>query len=955
MSPSSTAAPTAATTFCDLDPALFAQHRVRGRDGTLRPFDPERIARVIAKALLASEGGEVLTARSRDLSGILCRQVCDQLTARRPEGGTFDIEEIQDQAELQLMRASQHEAARRFVLFREGRRQLRAAQPAKAAPAEIPQLSVKLADGSTLPLDHGRLRRVISEACLGLEGVDATLLEKDTLASLFDGVPYAELQQAPIMAARMRLEEEPNYTFAAARLLLDTVREQAIGKPTTQTELAEQWQEYFSSSIRAGIDAGLLDPELANFDLARLAGACVLERDNQFQFLGLQILADRYFLHIKGRRIELPQSFWMRVAMGLAMRETDREAVAISFYEQLSTFRFVSSTPTLFNSGCTSPQLSSCFLTTIQDDLGEIFKSLRDDALLSKFSGGLGNDWSQVRALGSHIKGTNGKSQGIIPFMKVANDVAVAVNQGGKRKGAICGYLETWHLDIEEFLDLRKNTGDDRRRTHDMNTANWIPDLFMERIEQDGEWTLFSPNDVPRLHDSYGAEFRAAYTAAEADAAAGRIKLFKKVKAMALWRKMLTMIFETGHPWITFKDPCNLRSPQQHAGVVHSSNLCTEITLNTSRDEIAVCNLGSVNLVAHVLPAGAGDGTSGGIDLRKLEETVSVAMRMLDNVIDINLYTCPEARKSNFRHRPVGLGIMGFHDALCVRGIPFASPEAVQFADTSMEAVSYYAILASSKLAKERGAYQSYAGSLWSKGILPIDSIKLLADSRLAGQLDQDTSCALDWAPVRAHVAAHGMRNSNTLAIAPTATISNIIGVSQCIEPVYQNLFVKSNMSGEFTVVNMYLVDELKRRGLWDRQMCDDLKYLDGSVQKVARVPEHLRAMFATAFEVDPKWLIECASRRQKWIDQAQSLNLFLKEPSGKRLHEMYTLAWKKGCKTTYYLRSQGATHVEKSTGKSGQLNAVPTAPKAPSAPAAPAMPIGKVCDRSDPTCEACQ
>ena len=958
---STTAAPTpAAMPICDLDAGLFAHHRVRGRDGTLRPFDPERIARVITKALLAADGGEALSARARDLAAILCRQVCDQLTARRPEGGTFDIEEIQDQAELQLMRASQHDAARRFVLFREARRQARVAKPVVAKPAEVPELAVVHPDGSRRPLDLGRLRRVIAEACVGLEGVDAALLERDTLASLFDGVPYAELQQAPIMAARMRLEEEPNYTYSAARLLLDTVREQAIGRPTTQTELAEQWQEFFADSIRRGIDAGLLDAELANFDLARVAKACVLERDNQFQFIGLQILADRYFLHVQGRRIELPQSFWMRVAMGLAVRETDREAVAISFYEQLSTFRFVSSTPTLFNSGCTSPQLSSCFLTTIQDDLGEIFKSLRDDALLSKFSGGLGNDWTPVRALGSHIKGTNGRSQGVIPFMKVANDVAVAVNQGGKRKGAICGYLETWHLDIEEFLDLRKNTGDDRRRTHDMNTANWIPDLFMERIEQDADWTLFSPNDVPGLHDLYGAAFRAAYVKAEADAEAGRIKLSKKVKAVALWRKMLTMIFETGHPWVTFKDPCNLRSPQQHVGVVHSSNLCTEITLNTSRDEIAVCNLGSVNLVAHVLPANDASGQPGGIDLAKLEETVSVAMRMLDNVIDINLYTCPEARKSNFRHRPVGLGIMGFHDALCVRGIPFASPEAVQFADTSMEAVSFYAILASSRLAKERGTYQSYAGSLWSKGILPLDSIKLLADNRLPGQLDQDTSSTLDWSVVRAHVAEHGMRNSNTLAIAPTATISNIIGVSQCIEPVYQNLFVKSNMSGEFTVVNMYLADELKRSKLWDRQMCDDLKYLDGSVQKIARVPEHLRAMFATAFEVDPKWLIECASRRQKWIDQAQSLNLFLKEPSGKRLHEMYTFAWKKGCKTTYYLRSQGATHVEKSTGKAGQLNAVPaggkSAPRPSVEPAAPApMPIGKVCDRSDPTCEACQ
>ena len=947
MTSQTAAAPATQLPLSDLDAALFAHHRVRSRDGDLRPFNPERIGRAVAKALLAAEGGDVLSARSRDLTALLARQICEQLTARRPEGGTFDVEEIQDQAELSLMRASQHEAARRFVLYREARRQARSTQTvAKKAPLEVPQIAVTFPDGAKRPLDFDRLRRVIAEACTGLTGVSAELLEKDTFSSLYDGVPYNELVQAPVMAARMRLEEEPNYTFAAARLLLDTVREQALGRPTTQSELAEGWEDYFKAYIQRGIEAGLLDRELGNYDLARVAKACQLDRDNQFEFLGLQILADRYFLHVQGRRIELPQAFWMRVAMGLAVRETDREAVAISFYEQLSTFRFVSSTPTLFNSGCTSPQLSSCFLSTIQDDLGDIFKALRDDALLSKFSGGLGNDWTPVRALGSHIKGTNGKSQGVIPFMKVANDVAVAVNQGGKRKGAICAYLETWHLDVEEFLDLRKNTGDDRRRTHDMNTANWIPDLFMERVEADAEWTLFSPNDVPELHDKFGNEFRKSYEAAEAAVASGKLKLHKKIKALTLWRKMLGMLFETGHPWVTFKDPCNLRSPQQHAGVVHSSNLCTEITLNTSRDEIAVCNLGSVNLVAHV--------TAAGIDHQKLEETINVAMCMLDNVIEINLYTCPEARKSNLRHRPVGLGVMGHHDALCIRGLAFASDEAVAFADESMEAVSYYAILASSRLAKERGAYGSYQGSLWSKGILPIDSIKILADNRKPGQLNQDTSARMDWAPVRAHIAAHGMRNSNTLAIAPTATISNIIGVSQCIEPVYQNLFVKSNMSGDFTVVNMYLVEELKKRGLWDRQMCDDLKYYDGSVQKIARVPDHLKALFATAFEIEPKWLIEAASRRQKWIDQAQSLNLFMKEPSGKKLHDMYFLAWKTGCKTTYYLRSQGATHVEKSTGKSGQLNAVSTGGVVKPTVPAPTL-TGKTCDRSDPTCEACQ
>ncbi|MBA3686239.1 MAG: ribonucleoside-diphosphate reductase subunit alpha [Planctomycetes bacterium] len=972
----------------DLDAALFSLYRVRARDGSLRPFDPERIARALAKAKLAADGGEVLAQRARDLCALLCRQVCEQLRNRRPEGGAFDIEEVQDQVELAMMRAGEHESARRFVLYRESRRQARASEPAKkvAAPS-VPAISVLWPDGTKRPLDHSRLVRVIGEACTGLSGVSAELLLKDTLSSAFDGMPYAELGQALVLAARMRIEEEPNYTYAAARLLLDDVREQAVGRPVTQSELQDGWTDYFASYIQSGIDYGIINKELASFDLKRLADACVLDRDNLFMFQGLQILADRYFIHIEGRRIELPQAFWMRVAMGLAAREVNREEVAISFYEQLSTLRYVSSTPTLFNAGCVNQQLSSCFLTTIGDDLGDIFKAIRDDALLSKFSGGLGNDWTPVRALGSHIKGTNGKSQGVIPFMKVANDTAVAVNQGGKRKGAICAYLETWHLDIEEFLDLRKNTGDDRRRTHDMNTANWVPDLFLERVEADGDWTLFTPNEVPDLHDTYGNDFRAKYEAYEAMAKAGTIKVTKTLKAVHLWRKMLGMVFETGHPWITFKDPCNLRSPQQHAGVVHSSNLCTEITLNTSKDETAVCNLGSINLAAHT--------TKDGLDLEKLQETVSVAMRMLDNVIDINLYNVAEARRSNLRHRPVGLGLMGFQDALYVRGLAYASDAAVQFADESMEAISYYAILASSKLAKERGPYASYAGSLWSKGILPIDSIKLLADARKPGGLQQDTKATLDWAPVRAHVAEHGMRNSNCLAIAPTATISNIIGVSQSIEPMYQNLYVKSNMSGDFTVINMYLVDDLKARGLWDRQMADDLKYYDGSCTQIARIPDALKAIYATAFEVSATWLIDAASRRQKWIDQAQSLNLYMKEPSGKKLDEMYRYAWKTGCKTTYYLRSQGATHVEKSTSKSGALNAVPTSGGIGAAPTkggstirgsssssssstggataaaehtpaqgvailpegalAPKQAAPKVCSILDPGCEACQ
>lgn len=668
----------------------------------------------------------------------------------------------------------------------------------------------------------------------------------------------------------------------------------------------------------------------------------------------MQTLYDRYFLHVRGNRIELPQAFFMRVAMGLALREIDREAKAIEFYDLLSSFDFMASTPTLFNSGTLRPQLSSCFLTTVSDDLDGIFKSIKDNALLAKYSGGLGNDWSSVRGLGAHIKGTNGESQGIIPFLKVANDTAIAVNQGGKRKGAVCAYLETWHVDIEEFLDLRKNTGDDRRRTHDMNTANWVPDLFMQRVSEDCEWTLFSPDETADLHDLTGSVFAERYAHYEAKAARGEMRVFKKVRATDLWRRMLTMLFETGHPWITFKDPCNLRSPQQHVGVVHSSNLCTEITLNTSFDEVAVCNLGSVNLLNHVSTAG--------FDQDKLWRTVKTAVRMLDNVIDINFYTIPEARRSNLRHRPVGLGLMGFQDALHAQRIPIASEAAVEFADRSMEIISYHAIAASSDLAAERGRYPSFDGSLWSNGILPIDSIKILANAR--GGLDMDRSATLDWDSLRTKVVATGMRNSNVMAIAPTATISNICGVAQSIEPSYQNLYVKSNMSGDFTVVNEFLVRDLKARGLWDEVMVSDLKYFDGSVGQIDRVPDDLKALYATAFEIDSAWLIEAASRRQKWIDQAQSLNLYIANPSGKKLDALYRLAWSRGLKTTYYLRSRSATHVEKSTlkGTDGKLNAVSATPTSSHPPiivsataAVPDIDGVKACRIDDPECEACQ
>ncbi|MDP1923589.1 MAG: ribonucleoside-diphosphate reductase subunit alpha, partial [Thiobacillus sp.] len=672
--------------------------------------------------------------------------------------------------------------------------------------------------------------------------------------------------------------------------------------------------EYFPAYIKKGIAAELLDEKLAQFDIARLAKVLDSSRDYQFGYLGLQTLYDRYFLHIEESRIELPQAFFMRVAMGLAINEVDREARAIEFYQVLSSFDFMSSTPTLFNAGTRHSQLSSCYLTTVTDDLDGIYQAIKENAMLQKYAGGLGNDWTPVRAMGARIKGTNGKSQGVVPFLKVVNDTAVAVNQGGKRKGAVCAYLETWHLDMEEFLELRKNTGDDRRRTHDMNTANWIPDLFMQRVMEGGDWTLFSPNDVPDLHDLYGRAFAEAYIEYERRADRGEIKVFKRIPANQMWRKMLSMLFETGHPWITFKDPCNIRSPQQHVGVVHSSNLCTEITLNTSDTEIAVCNLGSVNLINHL--------KDGQLDLDKLKVTIHTAMRMLDNVVDVNYYAVGKARNSNLKHRPVGLGIMGFQDALQELRLTYASDDAVEFADRSMEAVSYYAILASTELAQERGRYSSYEGSLWSRGILPLDSIKLLAAER-GGYLEVDSSSTLDWDSLRARISQYGMRNSNCMAIAPTATIANIVGVSASIEPTYQNIYVKSNLSGEFTVANKYLVADLKKLGLWDEVMVADIKYFDGSLAKIDRIPADIRALYATAFEMETRWLVECASRRQKWIDQGQSLNIYMAGASGKKLDETYKLAWIRGLKTTYYLRTLGATSAEKSTGKGGELNAV--------------------------------
>jgi ribonucleoside-diphosphate reductase alpha chain len=956
-------APQATDDNQNLSATAPGQLRVIKRNGTVVPYTDDKITVAITKAFLAVEGGTAAaSSRIHETVARLTEQVTATFKRRMPSGGTIHIEEIQDQVELALMRAGEQKVARDYVIYREAQANKRKNASAGEVAQPHPSIRVTHTDGSVAPLDMGRLNTIVTEACEGLEEVDGALIQKETLKNLYDGVAQSDVSTALVMTARTLVEREPNYSYVTARLLMDNIRAEGLGflgvaTSATHHEMSELYAKALPAYIAKGIEFELLNPVLASFDLEKLGKAINHERDQQFTYLGLQTLYDRYFIHKDGIRFELPQVFFMRVAMGLAIEEKQKEDRAIEFYNLLSSFDYMASTPTLFNAGTLRPQLSSCYLTTVPDDLSGIYGAIHDNAMLSKFAGGLGNDWTPVRSLGAYIKGTNGKSQGVVPFLKVVNDTAVAVNQGGKRKGAVCAYLETWHMDIEEFIELRKNTGDDRRRTHDMNTANWIPDLFMKRVFDDGQWTLFSPSEVPDLHDLTGKAFEERYEYYEAlTQYGGKIKLFKTIQAKDLWRKMLSMLFETGHPWLTFKDPCNLRSPQQHVGVVHSSNLCTEITLNTNADEIAVCNLGSVNLPNHI--------KDGKLDTAKLEKTIKVAVRMLDNVIDINYYSVPQAKNSNFKHRPVGLGIMGFQDALYLQHIPYGSDAAVEFADKSMEAVSYYAIQASCDLADERGSYSTFDGSLWSKGILPLDSQQILIEQRGQKYIDVDLTESLDWAPIRARV-QKGIRNSNIMAIAPTATIANITGVSQSIEPTYQNLYVKSNLSGEFTVINPYLVRDLKARGLWDSVMINDLKYYDGSVQQIERIPQELKDLYATAFEVDTKWIVDAASRRQKWIDQAQSLNLYIAGASGKKLDVTYRMAWYRGLKTTYYLRALAATSTEKSTINTGKLNAVSSggseglsaAPaKAPEVEmsAGPA-PVPKACAIDEPDCEACQ
>ena len=938
----------------DIETTAPGKLRVIKRNGKVVAFEEDKIKVAVTKAFLATESGNAAASeRIHKKVNQISKGIIEVFERRMPSGGTLHIEEIQDQVELQLMRTEELKVARSYILYRAERTQERKKETPEIDIPNRPEINITKSDGTLVPLDIDRVSMLINDACDNLEEVSMNEVLEEALKNLYDGVSLADMRTSLVMSARTKVEKEPNYSFVTARILMDQIRSEAlsflgVADEATYDEMEGYYPKALNAYIDKGIELDILDPVLKTFDLEKMGAALDHTRDNQFTYLGLQTLYDRYFIHSDDTRYELPQVFFMRVAMGLAVEEENREDRAIEFYKLLSSFDYMSSTPTLFNSGTKRPQLSSCYLTTIPDDLDGIFGAMKDNALLSKWAGGLGNDWTSVRAMNSYIKGTNGNSQGVVPFLKFANDTTVAVNQGVKTIGAMCAYLETWHLDIEEFLELRKNTGDERRRTHDMNTANWVPDLFMKRVEQGKNWTLFSPGETPELHDLIGKEFEEKYEEYERKAQAGEMDQHKSIPAKELWRKMLTMLFETGHPWITFKDACNLRSPQQHAGVVHSSNLCTEITLNTSADEIAVCNLGSVNLARHM--------KDGQLDQEKIKKTVSTAIRMLDNVININYYSVDTAKNSNLKHRPIGLGMMGFQDALYVQNIAYCSDAAVEFADRSMELISYYAIHASTELSKERGSYKSYEGSLWSKGILPKDSIEILAENRGSEYINIDRSETLDWDTLRKKVIADGMRNSNVMAIAPTATISNITGVTQSVEPTYQNLYVKSNLSGEFTIVNPHLVNKLKELNLWDDVMINDLKYFEGSLSEISRIPDEIKTIYSTAFEVEPRYIVESASRRQKWIDQGQSLNLYIGNADGKKLDITYRMAWYSGLKTTYYLRSIAATSTEKSTVQQGKLNAVSSVQTeaAPQELGAPA-PVPTACSLDDPDCEACQ
>lgn len=873
--------------------------RVRKRTGEIVAFDIARISSAIERAFDASDssGDESLFDRLKE-------DVLKNLPATEDVIG---IETIQDTVEQSLMRHQLFDVSKRYIIYRQKRSEERERRASDAAREVFSgELKVHKHDGRAVPFSIDQIEQTFSRLAGDLPEVDYDLILSELKRNIYDGVSTAELENALVLSVIAFIERDPQYNRLAVRLVRQKLYREVFGRSVTNEDFDNTYRASFVEMIRYGVEAGLYDDRLnERFDLDELAAALEIGRDDDILFLGVQTLYERYFVKHAERVIETPQHFWMRVSMGLAIEEAQPTQRALEFYDLLSSLRFVSSTPTLFHAGTPHPQLSSCYLSTVSDDLEHIFKCISDNAQMSKWSGGIGNDWSAIRATGSLIKSTKVESQGVIPFLKIANDTTVAINRSGKRRGATCAYLETWHLDIEDFLDLRRNTGDDRRRTHDMNTANWIPDLFIKRVLEDGPWTLFSPNETPDLHDTYGRDFERRYTRYEQMAAEGKIAKFKVVEAVKLWRKMLTRLFETGHPWITFKDPSNVRSPQDHVGVVHNSNLCTEITLNNSPDETAVCNLGSINLGRHV--------DDGGLNHFLLEQTIHTAMRMLDNVVDINFYPTVEARNSNLRHRPVGLGLMGLQDALFILRMPIDSAEARGFVDETMELVSYHAILGSSRLAEERGAYESFRGSKWDRGVFPLDTLDLLQEER-GVEIPVDRTARLDWDSLKERVAKHGLRNSNTMAIAPTATISNISGVYPSIEPIYKNLYVKANMSGEFTVINEYLVQDLKRHRLWNEEMLEQLKYYDGNITNIAGIPQEMKELYKEAFDIDPTTMIELTALRGKWIDQSQSHNVFMRGTSGKKLDEVYTAAWRMGLKTTYYLRTLGASQIEKST-----------------------------------------
>ena len=883
--------------------------KIKKRNGQIADFHPEKITTAIEKAFLA-----ILRDTHSDDAKAITRSVVETIEKKYGDNSAIipGVEDIQDLVENALMSRGYFAVAKNYIIYRYEHAKERAAKKEEVArKIESRQLSVKKSSGAEEVFLLEKVRKTLSHVAVGeASGVNVETIIKQVEMEVYDGISTADITRTLIMVVRSMIELDPAYSILASRLLAHTIYKETMGgRKIDYANFDALYRENFVTNVKKAVELKKLHPDLLSYDLGEVAKLLDPKRDDLFRYLGLQTLADRYFVRVseKGSALESPQYFWLRVSMGLSLNEKpeNRMRYVKEFYDVLSNLDYVASTPTLFNAGAPFAQLSSCYLNTVMDDLENIFKVYGDNAQLSKWTGGIGTDWTNLRATGALIKKAGISSQGVIPFLKISNDVTVAINRSGRRRGATCAYLETWHYDIEEFLELRKNTGDERRRTHDMNTANWIPDLFMKRVREDGDWTLFSPDEVPELHHLYGRAFENAYVQSENRAMSGQIVLSKKMKARDLWKKMLTQLFETGHPWITFKDPSNIRSPQDHVGVVHNSNLCTEITLNTSETETAVCNLGSVNFARHV--------KNGAFDGEKVARTVKTAMRMLDNVIDINFYPTKEAKNSNMRHRPVGLGIMGFQDALYQLGISFDSPECVDFADRSMEIVSYYAIMGSSELAKERGAYESFKGSKWDRGIFPLDTIALLESER-GEQIPVSRTAHLDWSSVRQAVKEYGMRNSNCMAIAPTATISNISGCTPAIEPIYKNIYVKSNISGDFTVVNPYLIEDLKKAGLWDAEMLGKIKYHDGSIAEILEIPENIRARYKETFEIDMKWLIQAAAERGKWIDQSQSLNIFFSGQSGKDLSDIYFLAWNLGLKTTYYLRSLAASQVEKST-----------------------------------------